>query len=49
MHSSPQAQFTKRYQFVTEQKAGGATYTPLLLADFVADKIINSAHIAAIV
>ncbi len=45
MHSASQPQFTKRYQFVTEEKAGGATYTPLLLADFVADKIVSCAHL----
>ena len=42
MHSAAQPQFTKRYQFVTEEKAGGATYTPHLLADFVADKIVSA-------
>ncbi len=45
MHSATQPQFTKRYRFVTEEKAGGATYTPLLLADFVADKIANCANL----
>jgi adenine-specific DNA-methyltransferase len=45
MQSAAQPQFTKRYQFVTEEKAGGATYTPLLLADFVADKIVSCAHL----
>src|SRR5882672_12223614 len=43
MHSSAQPQFAKRYQSVTEEKAGGATYTPHLLADFVADQIVTSA------
>jgi SAM-dependent methyltransferase len=47
MHSAAQPQFTKRYQFVTEEKAGGATYTPLLLADFVADKIVSCARLEA--
>jgi len=45
MHSAAQPQFTKRYQFVSEEKAGGATYTPLLLADFVADQIVGSARL----
>lgn len=31
-----------RYQNVGEKKAGGATYTPKLLADFVADKMIDA-------
>jgi adenine-specific DNA-methyltransferase len=30
---------------VTQEKAGGATYTPLLLADFVADKIVRCARL----
>ena len=30
---------------MTEEKAGGATYTPLLLADFVADKIVCYARV----
>lgn len=33
---------TNRYELVTEEKAGGATYTPLPLADFVADQIVES-------
>ena len=44
MHSAAQPQFSKRYQLVTEEKAGGATYTPLLLADFVADQIVSCAR-----
>lgn len=35
---------TKRYDIVTAQKAGGATYTPKILSDFVAKKIIESAE-----
>ncbi len=35
--------FTKRSHVVTEEKAGGATYTPKVLADFVARKIIRIA------
>ncbi len=38
-----QPQFTKRSRIVTEEKAGGATYTPEILADFVAQKIIRIA------
>lgn len=30
-----------RYTVVPEEKAGGATYTPNILADFVADKIVS--------
>lgn len=33
----------RRYQDVSKQKADGATYTPKLLADFVANEIIESA------
>lgn len=33
---------SRRYQTVTEEKAGGATYTPKILADFVADQIIDT-------
>jgi hypothetical protein len=47
MQSGAQPQFTKRYQLVTEEKAGGATYTPLLLADFVADQIVSSIRLEA--
>lgn len=36
--------FTKRYNIVTEEKAGGATYTPKILADFVAKKIVEEAE-----
>lgn len=35
--------FTKRYNIVTEEKAGGATYTPKILADFVARQIVETA------
>lgn len=37
-----QPRFTKRYDSVTEEKAGGATYTPKILADFVAQQIVQS-------
>lgn len=33
--------FTKRYDIVTEEKAGGAVYTPKSLADFVSQQITN--------
>jgi predicted RNA methylase len=42
MEALQQLQFTKRYHQVTEKKAGGATYTPKLLADFVAKKIVDA-------
>src|SRR5262245_59855475 len=34
-----------RYRVVTEQKADGATYTPKVLADFVAKKITEHFHL----
>ena len=34
---------TRRYEFVTEEKSGGATYTPPALADFVATEIVRAA------
>lgn len=33
--------FTKRYKTVADEKAGGATYTPPILADFVARQIVK--------
>ena len=38
-----QPRFAKRYDFVSEEKASGATYTPKILADFVAQQIVQSA------
>ena len=35
--------FAKRYNIVTEEKAGGATYTPKILADFVAQQVVAAA------
>jgi methylase of polypeptide subunit release factors len=32
----------RRYKIVTEEKAGGATYTPKQLADFVAERILEA-------
>ncbi len=44
METIARSQVAKRYQLVTEEKAGGATYTPHLLADFVAEKIVSCAR-----
>lgn len=44
MEALPQPRFTKRYTLVTEEKAGGATYTPKILADFVAQQIVKAAE-----
>lgn len=38
-----QLRSAERYQITTEEKAAGATYTPKVLADFVAGKIIKIA------
>lgn len=35
---------SKRYQIVTQEKSGGATYTPKILADFVAQKMVEAAR-----
>ena len=43
MSVAAQPRFTKRYKIVTEEKAGGATYTPTILADFVAQQIVRAA------
>src|SRR6266446_1169126 len=45
MQQTPQARFTHRYTFVSEEKAGGATYTPQNLADFVAQQIVAAAEL----
>ncbi|MGH8546893.1 MAG: Eco57I restriction-modification methylase domain-containing protein [Gammaproteobacteria bacterium] len=34
----------KRYEIVTQEKSGGATYTPKILADFVARQIVEAAR-----
>ena len=44
MEALQQHRFAKRYKIVTEEKAGGATYTPKNLADFVARQIIQTAR-----
>lgn len=36
-------QTSKRYKIVSEEKAGGATYTPQILSNFVAKKIVLAA------
>jgi tRNA1(Val) A37 N6-methylase TrmN6 len=46
MHPAPRPHFTKRYRIVTEEKAGGATYTPSGLADFVASQIAAVADLS---
>jgi tRNA1(Val) A37 N6-methylase TrmN6 len=38
-------EISPRYQVVTREKADGATYTPKLLADFVATQITNAANL----
>lgn len=43
MEALRQPRFTKRYHSVSEEKAGGATYTPKILADFVAQRIVEIA------
>jgi adenine-specific DNA-methyltransferase len=42
MKTLSQPRFSKRYEVVTEEKAGGATYTPKILADFVAQQIVKA-------
>ena len=37
----------RRYQKVSKQKSTGATYTPILLADFVASEIVKTAAFIA--
>lgn len=41
----PAPRFKKRYDLVTAEKAGGATYTPSALADFVAQRIVDAANL----
>ena len=45
MESLVEALPRSRYKIVTEEKAGGATYTPKNLSDFVADQIRRAARI----
>lgn len=44
MNKLTSPRISKRYANITEQKAGGATYTPKTLADFVAQQIVKSAR-----
>lgn len=44
MSATDQASSISRYSSVTEEKSGGATYTPKLLADFVAQQIVLGAR-----
>jgi methylase of polypeptide subunit release factors len=44
-HTNPIS--TRRYQSVTPEKSGGATYTPELLARFVGERISENADLAA--
>ena len=46
MSASVQRKSARRYEVVTEEKAGGATYTPRALADFVASKIVGVANLS---
>jgi len=43
MEQARASQSIQRYHNVTEEKAGGATYTPKILADFVAQQIVETA------
>ncbi len=43
METLHRSNFTKRYHIVTEEKSGGATYTPKALANFVAQQIVDTA------
>ena len=43
MSLSNSQQTSERYKIVSEEKAGGATYTPKILSDFVAKKIVEAA------
>jgi len=43
MPASSKTEASRRYELVSQEKAGGATYTPQALADFVASKIVGSA------
>lgn len=44
MTSFAERQTATRYKVVSEHKAGGVTYTPKLLADFVARKVVEAAR-----
>jgi hypothetical protein len=42
MTASERSQSRNRFQSVTKEKAEGATYTPKMLADFVAQQIVGA-------
>ena len=42
MDTLRETRFTKRYDIVSEEKAGGAVYTPKVLADFVSQQIAET-------
>lgn len=42
MNAPTDSQTVSRYQIVSEEKAGGITYTPKLLADFVAQRVVGA-------
>ncbi len=44
MEARPREDFGHRYSVVPQEKAGGATYTPKILADFVAKQIVDAAR-----
>ena len=44
METRRQLRSSKRYRLITEEKAGGATYTPKILADFVARQMVQLAR-----
>ena len=47
MNVVPIAKAGRRYGIVAGQKSGGATYTPKLLADFVAGQLVDAADLTA--
>lgn len=44
MNALRETHFAKRYDAVTDEKAGGAVYTPPVLADFVSQHILEAAQ-----
>ena len=48
MPPTSQPETARRYKIVSEQKANGATYTPKILADFVAKQIAETANFGAL-
>ena len=43
MATLDQPGLTKRYDAVTQEKADGVTYTPKILADFIARQVVQTA------